>query len=498
LKTMKIVSFLLPSDRALQTFLKEQEHLTYTYEPEGATRRQETCVPGYDSDRLRVRIGRGFDDFARAREAVRQWRMFPSGWTRILPAGAPIEPGVTVAMCARFLGAWWPNSCRIVYVVDEPDRFGFAYGTLPGHVERGEELFQVELDADGAVWYEIRAFSRPRHWLVRLAYPVVRLLQARLRRDSASAMGRGIKTSFGYNRVAFLGAILWIVVAAYSRPGLGEDGWARLVLLLAALVWVPLALERLRPRGERRLWEALAVGGAAVLLVGSMALPAGMEAALLALPWLAVTSAIFLGGVEALHKSRGKASATAVAAARMFILIGGLWACADRMGLQPWGFDPAITLLTAVHFHYAGFIFPLLIGWAADRWPGALFRISAWLAVVTVPLTAAGITAAHLGQVYWPEALTGAGVAAAGWLGAAGYIGVCFGALRSNGARLAWGIMAASLLFSMTLALAYAVRPYWPLACLDLPAMRAWHGTVNALGVAGGGLLGWLQADVKV
>ncbi len=52
-------------------------------------------------------------------------------------------------------------------------RFGFAYGTLPGHVESGEERFLVEWDrGDDAVWYDILAFSRPNHVLTRLGYPV--------------------------------------------------------------------------------------------------------------------------------------------------------------------------------------------------------------------------------------------------------------------------------------------------------------------------------------
>lgn len=48
-------------------------------------------------------------------------------------------------------------------------RFGFAYGTLPGHVESGEERFQIEWHrSDDSVWYDILAFSRPNHPLARL------------------------------------------------------------------------------------------------------------------------------------------------------------------------------------------------------------------------------------------------------------------------------------------------------------------------------------------
>ena len=83
------------------------------------------------------------------------------------------------------------NACRVAYTIDEHEpvrRFGFAYGTLPAHVEQGEELFSIEQWADGTVWYRIQAFSRPRFWPVRMAQPIARLLQRKFVRDSQAAM----------------------------------------------------------------------------------------------------------------------------------------------------------------------------------------------------------------------------------------------------------------------------------------------------------------------
>jgi uncharacterized protein (UPF0548 family) len=91
------------------------------------------------------------------------------------------------------LGLWCLCSARIVYVVDEPNRFGFAYGTLPGHVESGEERSLVERTEDGTAWYDVRAFSRPRHVLTRIGYPVVRWLQKRFVRESAAVMQRAVE-----------------------------------------------------------------------------------------------------------------------------------------------------------------------------------------------------------------------------------------------------------------------------------------------------------------
>jgi uncharacterized protein (UPF0548 family) len=68
---------------------------------------------------------------------------------------------------------------RVVYVIDEPRRVGFAYGTLHGHPESGEEAFVVEHREDDSVWLMIRAFSRPANGMYRLASPVLRANQAK-------------------------------------------------------------------------------------------------------------------------------------------------------------------------------------------------------------------------------------------------------------------------------------------------------------------------------
>jgi uncharacterized protein (UPF0548 family) len=89
-----------------------------------------------------------------------------------------VRPGDTAVL----LLGWGPASLRIpvrvVYLIDEPTRRGFAYGTLPGHPESGEEAFVVELREDESVWLTIRAFSRPAHAALWVVYPVLRLFQA--------------------------------------------------------------------------------------------------------------------------------------------------------------------------------------------------------------------------------------------------------------------------------------------------------------------------------
>ena len=101
--------------------------------------------------------------------------------------------GETVLVIARAGGMWWTNAARIVYTIDEPAaslvRFGFAYGTLPGHVESGEERFLIEWDSQtDQVWYDIRAFSRPRHLLTRIGYPFARAMQKDVKPQPALAL----------------------------------------------------------------------------------------------------------------------------------------------------------------------------------------------------------------------------------------------------------------------------------------------------------------------
>jgi uncharacterized protein (UPF0548 family) len=99
-----------------------------------------------------------------------------AGETVFAPDGTPmLRPGDTAIMHVPLFPPKVP--ARVVYVIDEPLRKGFAYGTLPGHPEIGEESFLVEYRDDDSVWLTIRAFSRPSSWIFWVGYPLVRLMQ---------------------------------------------------------------------------------------------------------------------------------------------------------------------------------------------------------------------------------------------------------------------------------------------------------------------------------
>jgi uncharacterized protein (UPF0548 family) len=183
-----------PGKDRVRDFLATEGGRPFSYEHVGATRA--TPPARHVVDHNRIRLGEGPETWRRAVLAMRAWTMFRLGWVRLLPEAAPLEPGVSVAIVVRLAPLLWSlNTARIVYTVDEPDRFAFAYGTLPAHAEQGEERFTIERLSDGSVWYDILAFSRPQHPLVWLGYPVTRALQRRFARDSMRAMVAAVQTT---------------------------------------------------------------------------------------------------------------------------------------------------------------------------------------------------------------------------------------------------------------------------------------------------------------
>ena len=192
-----MLSLRRPSTGMIRGFLEAQSKLGFTYPAVGAT--AITPPAGYVVDHTRIKLGEGEEIFGRARAALVRWDQFWLGWVEAWSPATPLRTGEVVAVMARRFGLWWLSACRIVYVVDESGpicKFGFAYGTLPGHVESGEERFMIEWDqSDNSVWYDILAFSRPNHFLTRFGYLVVRRLQKRFGRDSATSMLRAVRSS---------------------------------------------------------------------------------------------------------------------------------------------------------------------------------------------------------------------------------------------------------------------------------------------------------------
>ena len=179
-----------PNNETVARFLETQKDTPFSYAEIGATRN--VAPDGYTIDHNRVQLGTGREAFERAIKAVRNWKMFDISWVNLCWENIPIEQGATVAILVNHFGFWSLNAAKIVYVLEETgeiEKFGFAYGTLLDHSERGEERFSVEFhQADESVWYDLYAFSQPNHILPKLGYPISRYLQKQFAMESKQAM----------------------------------------------------------------------------------------------------------------------------------------------------------------------------------------------------------------------------------------------------------------------------------------------------------------------
>lgn len=152
--------------------LSDLSTLELTYPEVGAT--AGPLPAGYRHVRESAVIGAGRARFEEAADAVMRWGMLRGAGVRVRATTEVAAVGSEVVVGLGPVRA----PCRVVYVVDEPNRRGFAYGTLPGHAETGEELFAVRFDpATERVYAEVAAFSRHGTWWSRLAGPVTSLLQ---------------------------------------------------------------------------------------------------------------------------------------------------------------------------------------------------------------------------------------------------------------------------------------------------------------------------------
>jgi uncharacterized protein (UPF0548 family) len=139
-----------PKHQNILDFIAAQRNEKFSYPEIGATR--ELAPKNYTIDHNRQRLGHGQAAFVRARDAVRNWKMFAVPGLKLCWTDTPIETGATVALLASHYGLWSLNACRIVYVIEETgeiQRYGFAYGTLPEHGVIGEERFLVVCPGPG-------------------------------------------------------------------------------------------------------------------------------------------------------------------------------------------------------------------------------------------------------------------------------------------------------------------------------------------------------------
>ena len=269
-------------------------------------------------------------------------------------------------------------------------------------------------------------------------------------------------------RNAIVGAVVWFGLWLSTLSGIVNLSWIALLFTLAPLVIVPLGLhltDRIEGREANSLperWAKAIHVLAAPLSVISLLVAPGLLAGAFASAWIAFCA--LLAGSVPLRLLRGgfaRLDALFPAVAFTYSLVGATWLVASRLGLNPMGFQEPIVLLTAVHFHYAGFAAPLLAR-PAGRGLGHIGKST--LAIALYRAVAAGV-------------LLGPGVLAMGFV---------------VGPRVK--LAAASVAFSMALAAVWAIGEYPLQHFINLDQMERFHGTANAFCFTLCGMLGWLVA----
>ncbi|MDJ0382789.1 DUF1990 domain-containing protein [Streptomyces sp. G-G2] len=145
--------------------------------PERGATRVRPLPAGYHHLGHRVRVGRGRAAFEAAGAALTTFGLHRATGMRVRAEHGAVRPGSRVEVGIGLGPLRISAPCEVIWTAYEPARVGFAYGTLDGHPECGEESFLVELAEDGAVWFAVIAFSRPGAWYTRLAGPLIPVLQ---------------------------------------------------------------------------------------------------------------------------------------------------------------------------------------------------------------------------------------------------------------------------------------------------------------------------------
>jgi uncharacterized protein (UPF0548 family) len=148
---------------------------------------------GYHRDHFEIDLGDGDEAFARSVQGLKTWRAHRMAFLRMLPEGAELLVGANVIVALGLSRFSIAAPCRVIEVIDSPERFAFTYATLPGHPEQGEETFAVVRAHNGAVQFEITATSRPRSFLARASGPVGRRVQQRTSRAYLAALRRYVR-----------------------------------------------------------------------------------------------------------------------------------------------------------------------------------------------------------------------------------------------------------------------------------------------------------------
>lgn len=306
------------------------------------------------------------------------------------------------------------------------------------------------------------------------------------------------------SRNAIAGGVLWVGLVALSRLQWVRLNTIELLFLLGPLVVVPLGLGlAFQFVGKMQIGISIRIAQklqlpAALCVIASFWLPQGIVATILALPWFVFGCFIGLEGLMALIRGEcRKLKGACLIVSYVYLPIGCAWLVASRSGLSPMGFQEPIVLLTAVHFHFAGFAAPLLSLAAATMIEKKAVAIDLIFKLVASGVLAGpGLLAA--GFVIGPHLkLAMALLVACSEVGLSLFFLTGVGALRPRLAQAFVTASVASVLFAMVLAGVWAIGEFPLQPFVHLDEMAKFHGAANAFGFVLCGLVGWTLAARK-
>jgi hypothetical protein len=291
------------------------------------------------------------------------------------------------------------------------------------------------------------------------------------------------------------GAGVWAGLAVLARLGVAHFGGLELLFLFAPLVIVPLGLELGCMMGfDGRLVRIAGIVQplSAAGVVAAMWVGPGRWAGALACGWLVVCLLVAGAGVGDLFSnswSQGRVVGVAVGIARVDLAVGGMWLVASRLGMRPMGIQEPIGLLTAVHFHCAGFATAMI---AAATLRFAESRGGArWLPALVVFVIGMPYVVATGFVVSGTLKMAAAVLFSIGVAGLAIFARSLGRRAENRAARVCLQVGAASVFAGMVLAGIYAVADFTGSNMLTIPQMARTHGVLNAVGFCMAGLLGW-------
>lgn len=304
---------------------------------------------------------------------------------------------------------------------------------------------------------------------------------------------------------ATAGAAVWAAIAVLARMGMARLGAIELLFLFAPLVLVPLGMELGRVLGDggwlTEVGRRLQPAGAGLAIV-AMWLPPGRRAGLAALGWLLICALMAGAGFLDLILAPW-ADAGAGAHARQIVMgiagvdlaVGGAWLVASRWGMRPMGIEEPIGLMTAVHFHFAGFATAMIaaatLRFAEKRGPQPWLK-GLILIVVGLPFVVAA------GFMISPKVkMVAALLFSASVAGLAIVLRACGRKAEQATARILLQVAAGAVFAAMVLSGAYAVGDFLGNNGLTIPQMARTHGILNAVGFCLSGLLGWLVENSR-